>query len=82
MYKEGEDGVPVVTGLRVGRKGDEKIVTADAYVAALDVPGVKKLIPQDWRKMKMVSQILCLPSCRLVLCLTCFKIYFIFYILY
>ena len=35
-----------VTGLRIG---GTKVVTADAYVAALDVPGAKKLIPQDWK---------------------------------
>lgn len=39
-----------ITGLRLGRGGsEEKIVHADAYIAALDVPGAKKLIPQAWR---------------------------------
>jgi len=39
-----------ITGLRLGKGGsEEKIVHADAYIAALDVPGAKKLIPQAWR---------------------------------
>ena len=46
MHEEGPDGLPVVTGLRMTKAGKEEIVTADAYVAALDVPGAKKLIPQ------------------------------------
>jgi len=51
MYDTTEDGKPTqVTGLRLSKAGEERIVTADAYVAALDVPGAKKLIPQEWRK--------------------------------
>ena len=47
LYDEGPDGRPArVTGLRLGRSVEEKVVTADAYVAALDVPGAKKLIPE------------------------------------
>lgn len=46
MYEDGPDGLPVVTGLRMSRAGQERVVKADAYVAALDVPGAKKLIPQ------------------------------------
>jgi zeta-carotene desaturase len=30
--------------------GREQIVRADAYVAALDVPGAQRLMPQDWRR--------------------------------
>ena len=46
LYEDGPDGLPVVTGLRMSRAGQERTVKADAYVAALDVPGAKKLIPQ------------------------------------
>eukprot|EP00890_Picochlorum_soloecismus_P001940 jgi/Picsp_1/2747/NSC_00975-R1_zeta-carotene desaturase len=50
MYDTTEDGKPTqVTGLRLSKAGEESIITADAYVAALDVPGAKKLIPQEWR---------------------------------
>jgi zeta-carotene desaturase len=50
LYEDGPDGVPRVTGLRVGREGAQRVVQADAYVAALDVPGAKRLIPQPWRQ--------------------------------
>lgn len=33
------------------------MVTADAYVAALDVPGAKKLIPQPWRRFRQFDDI-------------------------
>jgi zeta-carotene desaturase len=46
QYEVGPGGVPRVTGLRVTKATREEIVKADAYVAALDVPGAKKLIPQ------------------------------------
>ncbi len=36
MYEAGPDGTPRVTGLRLANGGKgEKVVTADAYVAAL-----------------------------------------------
>ncbi len=46
LYENGPDSRPRVTGLRMSKAGQEQIVEADAYVAALDVPGAKKLIPQ------------------------------------
>jgi len=49
MYETGPDGKPRVTGLRLGNTHSERVVTADAYVAALDVPGAKKLLPPAWR---------------------------------
>eukprot|EP00803_Ostreobium_quekettii_P003857 evm.model.scf_3105.2 EVM.evm.TU.scf_3105.2 scf_3105:4796-15978(-) len=55
LYEEGVDGVPIVTGLKVGRT--QELVTADAYVAALDVPGAKKFIPQPWRKLQLFDDI-------------------------
>jgi len=30
--------------------GKQQVVRADAYVAALDVPGAQRLLPQDWRR--------------------------------
>eukprot|EP00899_Mesostigma_viride_P004267 jgi/Mesvir1/13841/Mv15987-RA.1 len=50
MYEDGPDGVTRVTGLRLTKAGKEEIVKADAYVAACDVPGIKKLLPSGWRK--------------------------------
>jgi zeta-carotene desaturase len=44
-------GAPsAVTGLRLTKAGQEQVVRADAYVAALDVPGAKRLIPEAWRR--------------------------------
>ncbi|KAK9844988.1 hypothetical protein WJX74_009312 [Apatococcus lobatus] len=52
LWEEDEDGRPRVSGIRMTTAGRERIVKADAYVAALDVPGVKRLIPEDhaWSK--------------------------------
>lgn len=46
MYTTGPDGHPRVTGLRVGPQSGEHMVVADVYVAALDVPGAKNLLPK------------------------------------
>ncbi|KAK9866854.1 hypothetical protein WJX84_000804 [Apatococcus fuscideae] len=48
MWEENEDGRPVVSGVRLTTAGRERIAKADAYVAALDVPGAKRLIPEAW----------------------------------
>ncbi|KAL6764090.1 flavin-containing amine oxidoreductase-domain containing protein [Haematococcus lacustris] len=57
LYEDGPDGVPRVTGLRVGPEGREQLVQADAYVAALDVPGAKRLLPQAWRRFPQFDNI-------------------------
>ena len=38
-----------VTGLEISNGGDVETVEADAYVAACDVPGIQKLLPENWR---------------------------------
>ncbi len=48
MYEEA-DGNFVVTGIDVADGPGTERVTADAYVAACDVPGAQKLIPDEWR---------------------------------
>jgi zeta-carotene desaturase len=40
----------LVTGLRVAQDDSEDIITADAYVAACDVPGIQRLLPSAWRQ--------------------------------
>lgn len=50
LYETGADGKTRVTGLKVGQKGKETMIKADAYVAALDVPGAQRFIPAPWRK--------------------------------
>lgn len=57
QYELDGSGTPIVKGLRLTKSGEEKIVTADAYVAALDVPGAKRLIPGEWRKFPMFDNI-------------------------
>jgi zeta-carotene desaturase len=39
-----------VTGLVIANGETEETITADAYVCATDVPGVQRLLPQQWRK--------------------------------
>ncbi|MEN9215434.1 MAG: FAD-dependent oxidoreductase, partial [Gloeomargarita sp. DG02_4_bins_56] len=44
------DGQTQVTGLIVAQGDNEERVTADAYIAACDVPGIQRLLPQEWRR--------------------------------
>ncbi|NER84239.1 MAG: 9,9'-di-cis-zeta-carotene desaturase, partial [Leptolyngbya sp. SIO1D8] len=39
-----------VTGLAVAEGETTEKITADAYVAACDVPGIKRLLPEPWRR--------------------------------
>jgi zeta-carotene desaturase len=39
-----------VTGLVIAKGETEETVTADAYVCACDVPGIQRLLPQEWRQ--------------------------------
>lgn len=45
-----EAGKTQVTGLVVANGDTEETITADAYVAACDVPGIKRLLPSQWRQ--------------------------------
>ena len=49
LYEE-QDGKTAVTGIVVANGEEIETITADAYVAACDVPGIKRLLPSDWRK--------------------------------
>lgn len=44
-----KEGTTQVTGLVVANGETEETVTADVYVAACDVPGIKRLLPSQWR---------------------------------
>lgn len=46
---DNKDDETHITGLRVAKEEGDEIITADAYVCACDVPGIKRLIPDDWR---------------------------------
>jgi zeta-carotene desaturase len=39
-----------ITGMLVANGDIEETIAADAYVAACDVPGIQRLLPQQWRK--------------------------------
>lgn len=49
LFTEGEK--TQVTGIVVSSGGGEQeTIVADAYVCACDVPGIKRLLPESWRK--------------------------------
>ena len=45
-----QDNNSKVTGLVVAQGETTEVITADAYLCACDVPGIKKVLPQEWRK--------------------------------
>ncbi|QLE57483.1 9,9'-di-cis-zeta-carotene desaturase [Nostoc sp. TCL26-01] len=45
-----EDEETRVTGIVVAQGEDTQVITADAYVCACDVPGIQRVLPQEWRK--------------------------------
>ncbi|MBE9007590.1 9,9'-di-cis-zeta-carotene desaturase [Fortiea sp. LEGE XX443] len=46
-----EDGEQTrVTGIVVAQGETTETITADAYVCACDIPGIQRILPQDWRK--------------------------------
>jgi zeta-carotene desaturase len=49
LYQEKSEKT-YVTGIAIAQGDKEEIITADAYVAACDVPGIHRLLPQEWRK--------------------------------
>jgi zeta-carotene desaturase len=54
---EGEGKATRVTGLAIAKDDSEEIITADAYVAACDIPGIQRLLPQEWRTWKEFDNI-------------------------
>jgi zeta-carotene desaturase len=53
-----------VTGMVVAEGDTEEVITADAYVAACDVPGIQRLLPQEWRKwseFENIYKLECVP---------------------
>jgi zeta-carotene desaturase len=39
-----------VNGIVIAKGEEEETITADAYVCACDIPGIQRLLPQQWRK--------------------------------
>ncbi|EKQ68653.1 zeta-carotene desaturase [Leptolyngbyaceae cyanobacterium JSC-12] len=54
---EERDGQTQVTGIAIANGDTEDIITADAYLAACDVPGIQRLLPAEWRKWKEFDNI-------------------------
>ncbi|MBD3884367.1 9,9'-di-cis-zeta-carotene desaturase [Phormidium tenue FACHB-886] len=54
---EEQNGQTRVTGLKIANGDTEEVVTADIYLAACDIPGIQRLLPQDWRKWKEFDNI-------------------------
>ncbi|MBD2024664.1 FAD-dependent oxidoreductase, partial [Leptolyngbya sp. FACHB-711] len=54
---EERDGQTIVTGLSIAQGNTEETITADAYLAACDVPGIQRLLPQEWRQWKEFNNI-------------------------
>ncbi|BAU13668.1 carotene 7,8-desaturase [Leptolyngbya sp. NIES-3755] len=54
---EGEGENTKVTGLAIANGDAEEIITADVYLAACDVPGIQRLLPQEWRSIKEFDNI-------------------------
>ncbi len=48
LYEEGSE--TKVTGIVVAQGETEEVIQADAYVFACDVPGIQKVLPEEWRK--------------------------------
>lgn len=57
---------PQVTSLQVAQGDRLETLTADAYVFACDVPGIQRLIPQDWRKWSLFDNIFKLTAVPVV----------------
>ncbi|MBL1178740.1 9,9'-di-cis-zeta-carotene desaturase [Pantanalinema sp. GBBB05] len=47
---EEKQGQTQVSGLVVANGDTEETIVADAYLAACDVPGIQRLLPQEWRQ--------------------------------
>jgi len=54
---EAQNGQMTVTGLAIANGDTEEIITADAYLAACDVPGIQRLLPQEWRQWETFDKI-------------------------
>ena len=60
----GADVLPTaqVTGLKLGTPDGEITVQADAYLAACDVPGIQRMIPEAWRRWPLFERIFALEA--------------------
>ncbi|MBW4522674.1 MAG: 9,9'-di-cis-zeta-carotene desaturase [Scytolyngbya sp. HA4215-MV1] len=54
---EGKGEKTQVTGLVIAKDETEETITADAYVAACDIPGIQRLLPEPWRQWQEFDNI-------------------------
>ena len=54
---EGQGCPPRVTGLTMGTPEGDIQIEADAYLAACDVPGIQRLLPEAWRQYPLFDAI-------------------------
>ncbi len=52
-----DDNESLITGLTIGTPDGDIVVNADAYLAACDVPGIQKLLPNEWRRYPQFAAI-------------------------
>nr|AFH53817.1 zeta-carotene desaturase [Narcissus tazetta subsp. chinensis] len=57
LYDESSNGDTYITGIAMSKATNKKLVKADVYVAACDVPGIKRLIPTEWRGWDLFDNI-------------------------
>nr|O49901.1 RecName: Full=Zeta-carotene desaturase, chloroplastic/chromoplastic; AltName: Full=9,9'-di-cis-zeta-carotene desaturase; AltName: Full=Carotene 7,8-desaturase; Flags: Precursor [Narcissus pseudonarcissus]CAA12062.1 zeta-carotene desaturase [Narcissus pseudonarcissus] len=57
LYDELSNGDTYITGIAMSKATNKKLVKADVYVAACDVPGIKRLIPSEWREWDLFDNI-------------------------
>jgi zeta-carotene desaturase len=55
LFSEGKN--TQITSMIVANGETEETITADAYIAACDVPGIQRLLPQSWRKWSVFDNI-------------------------
>jgi len=57
-YDLDASGGPTVTGFVVSNKGDRRVVDdKDVYVCALDIPGIQRAVPEEWRQWTQFDNI-------------------------
>lgn len=57
LHEKSAGGDTYVTGIAMSKATQKKIVKADAYIAAIDVPGIKRLVPPKWREWEFFDNI-------------------------
>ncbi|MGB0279007.1 MAG: FAD-dependent oxidoreductase, partial [Prochlorococcaceae cyanobacterium] len=57
VHHKGDNGITEVTGLTMGTPDGDVEVEADAYLAACDVPGIQRLLPEEWRRFEQFDNI-------------------------